>query len=170
MHVSPRNRALAAGVVWLIGGSMLLWRGSPYWMRSYEASPTTAIVILLAALIIGGAKGWFVLRKSSARMIRRIEASPVPRPIWEIYPVYFYPLILVMIGMGWSVRHYWGEDLPGLVAGVYLGIGAALLTSSAPYFKAWRRFGQPSQASGLDPDRPAQPPVAPFSQSGGNSS
>ena len=140
MSVTPKNRARFAGFVWLVGGTVLVWRGFPFWRRTLDASAMIGIIVLAAALMVGTAKGIFVLRKSARRMITRIESRPGPRPFWEMYPIYFYPLIAVMIGSGILLRHYWGESHPAIIAGVYLGIGAALLSSAAPFFSAARRF------------------------------
>jgi hypothetical protein len=126
---------------------MLLWRGSSFWLRCLEDSRSSAILIAVGAVAVGGAKGWFVLRKSSKRMIARIGKRPGPRPVWETYPVYFYPLIGAMIGMGIGVRALWADDSPGIVALVYLGIGTALLTSAPPFFGAARSFGSPGDAA-----------------------
>ena len=145
MNLHPRHRALLGGCAWLVGSVILLWRGAGFWLDCYEHSPGLAWGVLAAALLIGGAKGIFVLRRSADRMLKHIESRPGKRPFWETWPLYFIPLVLLMIGMGVGIRMLWGPDgsieyLPAVVSGIYLGIGAALFTSSWPYFAAWRRL------------------------------
>lgn len=143
--LSARGRALLGGVVWVAIGVMLIWRGFPYWAKSETSSPGWALWAVVLGLVIGGAKGVFVLRKSAARMIRRIESRPGRAPFWQIYPPYLYLLIPVMIGMGLALKSYYGESKPSLVLGVYVGIGAALLCSSFPFFGASARLRSAGQ-------------------------
>lgn len=141
MKLGQSKRALVAGLLWVGAGGLLVVRGTfPYWFSALEDSALKGLAVLAAALLVGGGKGWFVLRRSAQRMLDRIEANPGPQPIWLIYPPAFWLLIPIMIGMGIGLRMIAGEDHPWLVALVYIGIGVALLVSSIPYFAAARSF------------------------------
>ncbi|MSR75523.1 MAG: hypothetical protein EXS14_08670 [Planctomycetes bacterium] len=130
MNLGMVGRARVAGIVWLGMGSWLLARGLAY----REAAGESAQLALILGVVIGVAKGLTVLRKSSRRVIARIEASPGKAPVWTIWPKILLLLIPLMIAFGWSLRHYYGESNPEIVLGVYSGIGAALIASSFPYF------------------------------------
>ena len=139
MMFSPSSRAFIAGAVWLLAGLLLIWRGLfPYWVEVAGDSFTHASLLLGGAGLLGAAKGWFVLRRSAMRVLRHIDAQPGRQRLAALYPRSFYPLLLVMVLFGVGLRAWLGETLPAVVAGVYLGIGAALLSSTAPYFRYWR--------------------------------
>ena len=134
MKLERGGRARLAGAIWIVVGLMLLARGYPYWARLSGLGSQLAIPLL--ALVVGGAKGWFVLRKASRRNLDRMAAQPGPQGFWTIYPGYLYALIPVMIGFGVSVRYLCGESAPWVVVLVYFGVGSALLGSAPPYFLA----------------------------------
>ena len=142
MMLDAPSRAFVAGTVWLVAGLLLMWRGLfPYWVEVARGSYADASLLLGGAILLGAAKGWFVLRRSAMRMLRHIDAQPGRQSFRNLYPRSFYPLILVMVLFGIAIRAWLGETLPAVVAGVYLGIGAALLSTTAPYFRYWRSKG-----------------------------
>jgi hypothetical protein len=75
-------------------------------------------------------KGLAVLTKSAKRSIRYIESRPAMDSAFRSFHPIFYIVIPVMITMGLLVRHFWRETHPGVVAAVYVGIGAALVSSA----------------------------------------
>ena len=128
--------------MWLVAGLLLIWRGLfPYWVEVARGSYTDAALLLGGVSLLGAVKGWFVLRRSAMRVLRHIDAQPRRQSLAALYPRSFYPLLLVMVLFGIAIRAWLGEILPAVVAGVYLGIGAALLSSTAPYFRYWRSRG-----------------------------
>lgn len=133
------SRAFIAGTVWLASGLLLIFRGLfPYWIEVANESSAEASLLLCAAVLVGAAKGWFVLRRGALRVLRHIEARPGRQTLAALYPRSFYPLILAMVLFGIAIRAWLGETLPAMVAGIYLAVGAALLSSTAPYFRFWR--------------------------------
>ncbi len=142
MNCSQSARATIAGLLWVAIGIMLLVRGFfPYFGITKDASGLNwALICIALGVVIGAAKGVFVLSKSSRRVIKRIEDRPGKAPFWSMYPIVLVILIPVMIGMGLALRHFYGASHPGLILGVYAGIGAALLASSLPFFAAAKRF------------------------------
>lgn len=146
MKISRSKRALLAGVVLLFAATMLVVRAFPIW-RGVE--PLTAqLTWLLVGIAVGVPKGLFVISRSSKRIVARIEASPGPVWIWKTWPVYFYPLVGVMITAGVLFRRAFSATAPGLVSAVYVGVGAALAVGSYPYFRAMRTFA--GAASGVE--------------------
>lgn len=129
-----------AGGLWVVVGTFLIVRGaSLYCLAQSEQNATqTAIIIsLIAGLAIGWAKGNFVLVKTAQRNKKRIEALTAPVEWHQMMAKPFYAFIVLMMGLGFAMRHF-NEYLGGyvVVAAVYCGIGAALLVSSRIYWKA----------------------------------
>lgn len=132
MKLAGPQRIATAGIVWVCIGVMLAWRGWNHWTgHTIDESP---VLWLALAAVIGGAKGWFVIRKSARRIRAKNAAAPEPRWIWEMYPTLLYILIPAMIGLGYLLRTTIGEDMPGLILAVYGGIGAALCVSAVGFF------------------------------------
>ena len=140
-----------AGIIWVAAGGMLLYRGADMlrgvwtldkkFVEGVEAtSHTLLIVYAVIGLLIGAAKGFFVLSKSAKRNSDRIDRIEGPVRPWQVFALKFIPLIAVMIGMGIGIRALaanpevtwisWGG-----CGAVYVGIGAALFASSLVYFK-----------------------------------
>ena len=125
--------------MWLTAGLLLIWRGLfPYWAEVARESFADASLLLCGATLVGAAKGWFVLRRGAMRVLRHIEARPGRQTLAALYPRSFYPLLLLMVLFGVAIRAWLGETLPAIVAGIYLAVGAALLSSTVPYFRFWR--------------------------------
>jgi len=140
-----------AGIIWVAAGGMLLFRGTKMlygvWTLDKEfvegaeaTTHTMLIVYALIGLVVGAAKGFFVLSKSAKRNSDRIDRIEGPVRPWQVFALKFIPLIAVMIGMGLGIRFLaantevtwisWGG-----CGAVYVGIGAALFASSLVYFK-----------------------------------
>ncbi len=130
MNIGMVGRARVAGMLWLGMGAFLVYRGVAY----REAAGDSAQLALVLGIVIGVAKGLTVLRRSSRRVIARIEAQPGKAAVWSMWPPILLLLIPLMIAGGWALRHYYGESNPAVVLAVYTGIGAALIASSFPYF------------------------------------
>ena len=126
------QRAMFAGLLWILIGAFLAVRGFLHW-KEY-GSGDLPIPWLAGGLVIGAAKGFFVLKKSSQRILKRIDAGPARAPFYTVYPPYLLLLIPLMIAMGFGLRHFYGKEHPALILAVYVGIGAALLASSLPFF------------------------------------
>jgi hypothetical protein len=136
------SRALLAGIIWLLVGLLLILRGCfPYWIEVVRESFAGGLVLLLVAALLGAAKGWFLLRRSSMRMLAHIDARRELIGFWHIYPPRFYLVIPLMVGLGLALRAGFGTSMPALVSGVYLAVGTALLSSTPPFFRYWRTNG-----------------------------
>ena len=138
VRLAPRSLGWLAFVLWLLGGVVLLSFGTARLLQAARggATPTVVGVVAIAALVIGAAKGWFVLRKTSRRNIERLAAlAQGQRPI-HVYGIRSWVVIGLMTGL--SVGLTLG-GLPPLWRGmVNLAIGAALATSSLNYLPALR--------------------------------
>ena len=128
-----------AGSVWGLVGLFLIIRGAVMYQAALEtqnATQTALMVSIAIAIIIGVAKGKFVLSKTARRNKSRIESLEGPLKVHHVYAKSFYFLIAGMILLGVSLRHF-NEYLGGyvVVAGIYCGIGLALMVSSLTYWK-----------------------------------
>lgn len=131
--MSSASLRLLAGVVWLAVGGMLAWRGVPMLQR---ADTTWGLVVAaILGILLGAAKGRFVLSRTARRNIRRMAEIERPRP-WNVFSGRFVIVIAMMIGLGIGLRTMaeQGWLAWALVGGIYVGIGAALAVSSSLYF------------------------------------
>jgi hypothetical protein len=123
---------LAAGVVWLAVGVMLM-SFAARWLRPVpwqSAALLTAAGIGLAAAIYALGFG-----KLARRNIQRIAALPAARPCLFAFQAWpSYPLVGFMMGLGIYLRLYAPFPKP-LLAILYLGIGGGLSSSSLHYFQ-----------------------------------
>src|SRR6516225_1601708 len=76
VRLAPRSLGWLAFSLWLLGGAVLLSFGTARLLQAARggATPTVVAVVAIAALVVGAAKGWFVLRKTSRRNIERLAA------------------------------------------------------------------------------------------------
>lgn len=137
MRIAPHQLKTLAGIIWVLVGGMLLTRSVPMVQSASEQSGwTTTVVSLLIGALLGAGKGKFVLSKTARRNRMRIEALSHAR-IWNIFTAKTWLLVVLMIGLGMLLR---GGAAAGwfswaAIAGVYAGIGAAMLVSSWVYFR-----------------------------------
>ncbi len=138
--MNKNNLILIAGGLWVLIGAFLLFRGALMYQIAVDQQNATqnAVVLSLAVgLIVGLAKGHFVLSKSARRNKTRIQGLPAPIRLHHIFSMPYYGLIAGMIALGILLRT-WNEYLGGylVVAGIYCAVGAALIISSRIY---WNR-------------------------------
>jgi uncharacterized membrane protein len=137
--VNKNSLYTMAGSVWGLVGLFLIVRGAGMYQAALEtqnASQTAVAISIAISVIIGVAKGRFVLSKTARRNKSRIESIEEPLKVHHVYAKSFYFLIAGMILLGVSMRTF-NEYLGGyvVVAAVYCGIGLALMVSSLTYWK-----------------------------------
>jgi len=129
-----------AGSVWGVVGLFLTARGAWMYqqaMTEQQATQQAVIISIIVALIIGGAKGKFVLTKTARRNKTRIDQLAEPLKTHQVYDKAFYFFIIGMMALGFLLRTF-NEFLGGyvVVAAIYCGIGVALMVSSLVYWKS----------------------------------
>ncbi|WP_373531475.1 hypothetical protein [Vampirovibrio sp.] len=131
------NQALKglAFTLWLIGGLVLSTRGVNFLMDSPAITNMPLMAgLIVAALIIGFGKGKFVLAKTSAKNIERIDQFSEPKKPIEVYSVRSWIIITLMVGISLALNIF---NVDHIVRGpINLGIGFALIVSSLVYLKA----------------------------------
>lgn len=143
MEVTRDTHLKLAFLLWALVGAGLLIAGGIFLFGGRTMSeldpargtPGIAEGIgLLIALIIGFAKGNFVLPKIAKKNIARIEQLPEKSPFYMTFSVKSWLLILVMILIGRTIRFF---GAPALVIGViYAAVGFALALGSRSYLVA----------------------------------
>ncbi len=151
MRLSSLQLKGLAFFLWFLGGLILSWRGTQFLFNSPDAHPgmVALTVAILLALIVGWAKGKFVLTKTSRRNIERLDQFTQPmRPIY-VYGLRSWLIIGVMVLISVSLNFLPVNETTLVIrGGVNLAIGAALIISSLAYLKA---LVPPEEAS-LPPD------------------
>lgn len=151
MQVSHRTLLILSGMIWLAVGIFLTQLGVN--LLSEILNPNsmtkTAFIYSLAgwmggldqaffclvmiALVVGFAKGKFILAKSAQKGVERIQQMPNPSPITKIYNARYYILLGGMMGLGMIIKVL---GVPNDIRGpIDLAIGFALLNGSKVYFR-----------------------------------
>lgn len=121
---------LIAGIMWIAVAIMLNWM-SYSWLRteSRDSALVTLLIGFLGALVIHHFGFLRLVDKNLARIIP-MEGK---RCVFSFMPWKSYILIMVMIFMGFLLRH---SPIPKLyLAGLYTAIGTALILSSVRYVR-----------------------------------
>ena len=128
-----------AGGLWGIIGVFLIYRGIEMYQLAVNEQHSTQMAVIYSVIIgmmAGVFKGLFVLSKSARKNKSRIQNLEAPIKIHHIFPKPFYGLIAGMILLGILLRNlngYLGGYI--VVAGIYCGIGTALMVGSRVYWK-----------------------------------
>ena len=128
-----------AGLIWIIVGLFLIYRGSGLYNLAVIEQNTgkeTLIISVILGVVIGIIKGKFVLSKTALRNRNRINQLVPPLSIHQIFSGAFYGLIAGMMVLGFLLREF-NAYLGGyvVVASIYCGIGMALIAASSVYWK-----------------------------------
>ncbi len=156
-----------SGTIWLAVGLMLLSISINLFAESFqlpsEAAHTLlplasllapysggiqiALFLLIAfGIVLGYFKGKFVLEKSALKGVERICAFPNPTPLNRIYSAKYYILLILMIGLGVSIKYFGlSRDIRGFVD---MAIGIALLTGSLVYYRQAALLNAPHKRKG----------------------
>ncbi|MBI3508280.1 MAG: hypothetical protein HY069_01405 [Chlamydiia bacterium] len=145
--MTHRQWIATAGFLWFLIGVLLTLKGI-YWMgeaiestnslsfRYQETFGTvhqTATVFTSIALLIGWAKGRFVLFKTVRRVAQRILALQPPIALTQAFSKSYWFLIGGMMALGMGMKAIsMPEDVRGCID---LAVGTALLQGSLYYFR-----------------------------------
>jgi hypothetical protein len=138
--LNKNNLIYIAGGLWGLIGVFLITRGIFMYQLAVDEQNSTQMGILFSVtlgILVGFFKGLFVLSKSARKNRSRIQDLESPVKIHHIFSKPFYGLIAGMMLLGILLRNF-NEYLGGyiVVAGVYCGIGVALMVGSRAYWKS----------------------------------
>ena len=128
-----RTQAVAGALMWLIGASILLVRGTAYIQgRSWHA------YALAAGLALGVIKSRYLLEGVAERAVERIRERG---RAW--FPGFFsirsWALVALMMGGGIMLRRIVvapDQVGAGILGAIYIGVGAALLLADRVFWHA----------------------------------
>jgi len=136
--VSTRSLRILAALVWYVGGTLLLLKGSSLLVEADALKPGEGWPWLaaVAGLFLGGLQGKFLFNRSCQRNLDRIAALDRPR-VWQFFRPGFFATLTVMILVGVTLSRLAHNNYPFLigVAILDLGIAIALLGSSYVFWK-----------------------------------
>jgi hypothetical protein len=99
----------------------------------FDNGEIAAIVLVVIALFIGYLKGRYVLGKSAQKGVVRILTFPNPAPLSQIYSLKYYVLLVLMMGLGVSMKYIGlNDDVRGFIDAI---IGSALINGAMIYFR-----------------------------------
>ncbi len=135
---STRSLKILAALVWYVGGTLLLLKGSSLLIEADALKPEEGWPWLaaVAGLFLGGLKAKFLFNRSCQRNLDRIAALDSPR-VWQFFRPGFFAILTVMILVGVTLSRLAHNNYPFLigVAILDLGIAIALLGSSYVFWK-----------------------------------
>lgn len=129
---SSKVQLLIAAMLWSLVGFGLLGFGLK-WLLSSES--TWIWLLLLVSVIVGGSKGYFILRKTANRAIARIQKRGDGTCVFGVFSIWSWVLVAIMIAGGRFLRTSGIED--EFLGAIYLGIGMALIMGSTYSWKAY---------------------------------
>ena len=122
---------LTAGLVWL-GVGLMLVSIATRWLRLVDLS--SALLLILAGLLLAAAICIFGFSKLARKNINRIQALPNEKVCLFAFQSWTsYPLVAFMVALGIYLRLYSPFPKP-LLAILYIGIGGGLFFSSLSYY------------------------------------
>jgi hypothetical protein len=134
--VGRQLKILAFGI-WLIGGLVLLGRGAYFLFLSAVLTKASIAMLALAvviAVVVGLAKGRFVLSKTSSRNIERLDSITESRRPIHVYSVRSWIIIGIMVLISVALTVF---AVPNLIrGGINIAIGLGLIVSSLAYLKS----------------------------------
>lgn len=163
MKLTARKAILFSGILWMVIGILLLFKGISYLslagnavisgthqgfslikkITEYTKSPEqSALIIICIALFIGFFKGRVVFKRTVNRVTARIRSQKEPISFRKIYSIGYVILIIGMMGLGMVFKYL---PLPLDVKGLLdFAIGFALINGALLYFRA--AFASPKEA------------------------
>jgi len=136
--VSTRSLKILAALVWYVGGTLLLLKGSSLLVEADALRPERGWPWLaaFAGLFLGSLQAKFLFSRSCQRNLDRIDTLDRPR-VWQFFRPGFFAALTVMILAGATLSRLAHNNYPFLigVAILDLNIGIALLGSSFVFWQ-----------------------------------
>jgi hypothetical protein len=98
-----------------------------------KSKERAALLLLVLGLILGFAKGRFVLSKTVMRVANRISSLPEPIRISQVYPVGYIGLIGCMMLLGMAMK--WLAVPLDVRGAIDVAVGSALMNGGMFYFR-----------------------------------
>ena len=152
MTVSRRTLKILAGVVWHIGGIVLLIKAGTLLLEADSLRPEQnwQWIFVVVGLLLGGLKARYLFSRSCRKNLTRIETLDQPH-IWQFFRPRFFLILTLMILAGATMSRLAEGHYPSLigVGTLDLSLAIALLGSSIVF---WRQrafvYAPESRAAG----------------------
>lgn len=126
------THVIAAATLWSLVGIGL---GASGLVSIFGADTDWAWVMVLAAVILGYVKAHFVLFKTGARIVERIERRGDGRCLGGFQSWKNWAMVAGFILLGRALR---ATPMPDwLLGGIFLAVGVGLLLASVPIWRHW---------------------------------
>ncbi len=142
--VSRSALTVAAGMIWYAGAISVSMRGSFLLVDAIALQSRSFPwhwAMFGLGVSIGALKAWLIFSKSAQKNLLRIQS--LKRPAWwNLYPLWFYPLLALMIATGILMSRFAAGDYERLCAVIpaYFMIGVGLAVGGIPYLSAAKRY------------------------------
>ena len=130
---SARVHLFLAALLWTAVGAMLLLFGARW---SLAADFPYMPAVLALAVVAGAFKSEYVLARAARRAIERIHTRGDGRCIGGFLSARTWLFVLIMMGLGYALRH--GLAPRAVVGVIYVAIGTSLLLAARRFWAAWR--------------------------------
>ena len=129
-----RAQFLAAALLWTVVGLALAAYGGG---RTLRRSGDLRIWLFPCAVLLGVAKGRWVLARSAQRNLARIRERGDGRCLFGFLSLRGWAFVLCMMALGRALRH--STFTAPAVGPIYLAVGVALVAGSAEIWRARRQ-------------------------------
>ena len=135
---STRTLKMLAAFVWILGGIILILKGSSLLVEADAVNPNSnwPYLAIILGITIGSIKAIFLFRKSCKNNLNRINTLIQPK-IWQFYRSGFFIALIAMIIVGSMLSKiaHGNYTLLISVAIIDISIAVALLGSSYIFLK-----------------------------------
>jgi len=130
MRISHKWAVALSGILWLAIGFLLLVRGLNI-LSSMEEVGNRPLVLVCTGLFLGFLKGRFVLSKTANKAVDRITSMHEPLPITAVFPLKYFLLIGIMMGVGILAKFL--PDQARIV--ICVAVGSGLINGASQYLR-----------------------------------
>lgn len=156
--IKVRIQLVLASMMWLIGASILLFRGVGYMQGRYWHAWVLAI-----GLALGVVKARLLLDRVATKAVARIRLRETGS-VLGFFSAKSWMLIVVMMGSGIALRSivvHPGQIGAGIMGALYVGVGTALLVADRVFWRAvFSRIPLVTDAPAPDTLIPAESAIA----------
>ncbi len=135
---SHRALKILAALLWLIGGVMLIRKGTELLIEAYalNATPLWMGFAFILGFLFGGLKAKYLFSKACRKNLIRIDGLKQPK-IWQFYRPGFFLFLAAMIALGATLSRVAHGNIPFLlsVATLDISLATALLGSSLVFWQ-----------------------------------
>lgn len=136
-------RLSIVALLWTWAAARLAWLGWPW---ALSAGGRTSALAVGLSLVLGSAQGWFIARRSGARIVRWSREAATARSRDALLVLRGFLVIAVFASFGLTLRHLLLETHPVIVGSVYVLASTSLVVAAVGLVVLARR-----EVQGLEP-------------------